>query len=140
MFANVDAKPNAESQRVAELLVRQVDSPVLWDQTIAGMAESGVLKALEIGPGKILATIEVDIERPPGTGSQLTFGWGVHHCLGAALARAELQEALPVLARATPDLCLDGPVEWKPPTAGIWGPSRLPLRFGPGGGTAADRS
>jgi cytochrome P450 len=71
----------------------------------------------------------VDIERPPGTGSQLTFGWGVHHCLGAALARAELQEALPLLARRLPGLELDGEIEWKPTTVGIWGPSRLPLRF-----------
>lgn len=62
---------------------------------------------------------------------QLTFGSGIHHCLGAALARAELQEALPILARAMPELRLDGPIEWKPPTVGIWGPARLPLAFGP---------
>jgi cytochrome P450 len=73
----------------------------------------------------------MDIARAPGGGSQLTFGWGVHHCLGAALARAELQEALPLLARRMPDLELDGPIEWKPPTVGIWGPAVLPLRFSP---------
>ena len=71
---------------------------------------------------------DVDIARA-GTGSQLTFGWGVHHCLGAALARAELQEALPLLARRLPGLELDGEIEWKPPMVGIWGPARLPLRF-----------
>jgi len=63
------------------------------------------------------------------SGQQLTFGSGIHHCLGAALARAELQEALPVLARRMPALALDGRVEWKPATFGIWGPARLPLRF-----------
>ncbi len=62
--------------------------------------------------------------------TQLTFGSGIHHCLGAALARAELQEALPLLAQRMADLSLDGPVEWKPSTFGIWGPARLPLRFG----------
>jgi [acyl-carrier-protein] S-malonyltransferase len=30
VLANVEAKPNADAARVAELLVRQVDSPVLW--------------------------------------------------------------------------------------------------------------
>ena len=72
-----------------------------------------------------------DIGRPPARDPQLTFGSGVHYCLGAALARAELQEALPILARRMPDLALDGAVEWKPPTVGIWGPARLPLRFTP---------
>ncbi|HXY43366.1 MAG TPA: cytochrome P450 [Acidimicrobiales bacterium] len=61
----------------------------------------------------------------------LTFGWGIHHCLGAALARVELQEALAVLAQRLPDLLIDGVVEWKPATFGIWGPVSLPLRFTP---------
>ena len=72
-----------------------------------------------------------DIERAPGTASHLTFGSGIHFCLGASLARAELQEALALLARRMPDLELDGPIEWKPASVGIWGPSRLPLRFTP---------
>ena len=67
---------------------------------------------------------------------QLTFGSGIHFCLGAALARAELQEALPVLARRMPDLRLDGPIEWKPQTVGIWGPATLPLAFGSSSGGA----
>jgi cytochrome P450 len=70
-----------------------------------------------------------DITREGGTAPQMTFGSGVHFCLGASLARAELQEALPLLARRMPDLEIDGAVEWKPPTVGIWGPARLPLRF-----------
>jgi cytochrome P450 len=59
----------------------------------------------------------------------MTFGSGIHRCLGAALARAELQEALALLARRLPNLALDGDIEWKPVTFGIWGPARLPLRF-----------
>ena len=59
----------------------------------------------------------------------MTFGSGIHYCLGAHLARAELQEALVVLARRLPNLALDGPVEWKPDTFGIWGPARLPVRW-----------
>jgi cytochrome P450 len=72
-----------------------------------------------------------DITRQPAGQPQLTFGSGIHYCLGAALARAELQEALPILARRMPDLELDGEVGWKPLTAGIWGPERLPVRFTP---------
>ncbi len=72
-----------------------------------------------------------DITREPSCHPQLTFGSGIHYCLGASLARAELQEALPILARRMPNLDLDGPIEWKPPTVGIWGPSRLPIRFVP---------
>ncbi len=72
-----------------------------------------------------------DIEREQGTASHMTFGSGIHFCLGASLARAELQEALSLLARRMPDLELDGPIEWKPASVGIWGPSRLPLRFTP---------
>ena len=71
-----------------------------------------------------------DISRQ-GSPQQLTFGSGIHHCMGAALARAELQEALVLLSRRLPDLAVDGPIEWKPPTFGIWGPARLPLRFTP---------
>ncbi|MGH9085825.1 MAG: cytochrome P450 [Acidimicrobiales bacterium] len=75
-----------------------------------------------------------DIEREPSASAQMTFGSGIHFCLGASLARAELQEALPLLARRMPGLALDGPIEWKPATVGIWGPARLPLRFEPAGG------
>jgi cytochrome P450 len=72
-----------------------------------------------------------DITREGGA-PQLTFGSGIHYCLGAWLARAELQEALVIMARRMPGLALDGPVGWKPNTVGIWGPERLPLRFDAG--------
>ena len=72
-----------------------------------------------------------DIRKPAATAPQLTFGSGVHYCLGASLARAELQEALPILARRLRDLAVDGEVTWKPDTFGIWGPQHLPLRFTP---------
>lgn len=71
---------------------------------------------------------DFDIEATRGI-EQMTFGSGVHRCLGAALARAELQEALSVLLDEFATVSLDGPVEWKPPGFGIWGPARLPLAF-----------
>jgi cytochrome P450 len=73
---------------------------------------------------------DFDITRERST-AQMTFGSGIHFCMGAALARAELQEALPLLARRMPGLARNGDVEWKPSSFGIWGPARLPLRFEP---------
>ncbi|HMK11288.1 MAG TPA: cytochrome P450 [Acidimicrobiales bacterium] len=72
-----------------------------------------------------------DITREGATSPHLTFGSGIHYCLGAWLARAELQEALPILAQRMPDLEVDGEIDWKPESVGIWGPARLPLRFTP---------
>ena len=60
--------------------------------------------------------------------TQLTFGTGIHYCLGAALARAEMTEALPVLAARLRDPRLDGPTPWRP-TVGVTGPISLPIRF-----------
>jgi cytochrome P450 len=71
---------------------------------------------------------EFDITQERGA-VQMTFGSGIHFCLGAALARAELQEALPLLAQRMPNLACTGPVEWKPANFGIWGPAKLPIRF-----------
>ena len=63
---------------------------------------------------------------------QMTFGSGIHYCLGAALARAELQEALPLLARRMPKLAIDGDITWKPEGVGIFGPAHMPVTFAAG--------
>jgi [acyl-carrier-protein] S-malonyltransferase len=55
VIANFDAAPNRDPRRTAELLVRQVDAPVRWEDTVRRMAAEGVTHALEIGPGKVLA-------------------------------------------------------------------------------------
>jgi [acyl-carrier-protein] S-malonyltransferase len=55
IVANFDAEPNQDEVRVKELLVRQVDGAVRWEQTVRFMHERGVTLALEIGPGKVLA-------------------------------------------------------------------------------------
>jgi cytochrome P450 len=58
----------------------------------------------------------------------LTFGAGIHYCLGANLARAELQEALGFLAPRIARLELDGEPEFGS-IHGIYGLDRLPIRF-----------
>jgi len=71
-----------------------------------------------------------DITREPVKGRpQMTFGSGIHYCLGASLARAELQEALPILARRMPDLAVDGQITWKPQTTAIFGADHFPVTF-----------
>jgi cytochrome P450 len=67
---------------------------------------------------------DITVPREP----PLTFGGGAHYCLGANLARAEMQEALAILAPRLRDVAIDGDVTWRPRT-GIFGPNVLPLRF-----------
>ena len=68
-----------------------------------------------------------DITRE-GAPAVLTFGGGIHYCLGANLARKELVEALKVLARRMPDPVRTGPAEWKP-MLGLSGPTAVPIEF-----------
>jgi cytochrome P450 len=96
---------------------------------------AGTLVAISLAAANMDPTVTpgdpstFDITRQ-ATVPQMTLGAGIHHCLGASLARAELQEALPILAQRMPGLRLDGEIEWKPDTVGIWGPARLPIAFG----------
>jgi len=63
VIANVSASPNQDGEEAKRLLVRQIDGPVLWEQTILRMAEAGVTHALEIGPGKVLAGLVKRIDK-----------------------------------------------------------------------------
>jgi cytochrome P450 len=63
-----------------------------------------------------------------GRARALTFGAGVHYCLGANLARLELQEGLAFLADHLKDLELAGEPEFGT-ISGIYGLERLPISF-----------
>lgn len=63
--------------------------------------------------------------------SHVGFGGGPHHCLGANLARAEMQEALPLLAAAMLGIKVAEPPQWRSPLGGIAGPLKLRLAFTP---------
>jgi cytochrome P450 len=69
-----------------------------------------------------------DITADRGRARPLTFGAGVHYCLGANLARLELREGLGFLATHMRDLRLDGEPEFGT-VSGIYGLERLPIRF-----------
>ena len=59
----------------------------------------------------------------------LTFGHGLHFCLGSHLARRELEVSLRVLAERLPDLEPAGDVEIGGTV--LRGPKALPVRFAP---------
>jgi cytochrome P450 len=58
----------------------------------------------------------------------LTFGGGVHYCLGANLARREIAEALNVLANRLQNPRRAGAAPWKPMVS-LSGPKSLPIEF-----------
>lgn len=70
------------------------------------------------------ARFDITATRPP----QLVFGGGPHYCLGTHLARLELREALPILARRLRGITAAGAATWRP-HLGITGPHRLPIAF-----------
>jgi len=71
---------------------------------------------------------EFDIRVPRETKRMLTFGAGIHYCVGANLARAELTEALAFLARKAERIELAGePVLQS--VSGIYGVDALPVRL-----------
>jgi cytochrome P450 len=69
-----------------------------------------------------------DITVDRGRARALTFGAGVHYCVGANLARVELQEGLTFFSERIRDLELDGEPSYEG-VSGIYGLSALPLRF-----------
>jgi cytochrome P450 len=69
--------------------------------------------------------LDITREKPP---AMLTFGGGVHYCLGAHLARIELAEALIVITQRMPNPRRVGPAPWRPLTE-MSGPITLPIEF-----------
>jgi cytochrome P450 len=69
----------------------------------------------------------LDITRA-GAPAMLTFGGGVHYCLGAYLARVKLTEALRAITARMSDVRRTGPAPWKPITD-LSGPITLPIEF-----------
>jgi [acyl-carrier-protein] S-malonyltransferase len=63
VVTNVDARPHPDASGVRGLLVRQIDSAVLWEQSVEWLAAQGVTHALEIGRGKVLAGLVRRIDK-----------------------------------------------------------------------------
>lgn len=63
VFHNVDAAVNDASSVVAQRLTEQVSSTVKWLQTIENMRDSGVVRFIEIGAGRVLTGLVRQIDR-----------------------------------------------------------------------------
>tara|TARA_B100001996_G_C18610071_1_gene573308 strand:+ start:35 stop:973 length:939 start_codon:yes stop_codon:yes gene_type:complete len=64
IYTNADAKPHSTSSKIKKLLLEQLESPVLWSQTISTINRNLHIKTFfEIGPGKVLAGLNKRINR-----------------------------------------------------------------------------
>lgn len=63
VVSNVDAKFHTDSNRIREILVRQVTQPVLWEGCVREMLAQGCDQFYEIGPGKVLKSLLKRIDR-----------------------------------------------------------------------------
>ena len=109
------ADPSLDANAVEELL--RFDSPVQFSRRIA--LEPLEVAGTDIAPNELVMTClgaanrdprkfgpdadQLRLDRPDAR-EHVSFGSGVHHCLGAALARLEGQEALGRLVRRFPDI------------------------------------
>jgi cytochrome P450 len=138
----------ATTPQIVEEIMRYAPAVVLGVPRIA--IEDLELNGLAIPAGSCLLPItgsanhdeqvfanaeSVDPTRAPH--QHLSFGGGMHRCIGAALARAELAEALPLLATAIAGVQLAEPPEWCAPTEAVYGPTRLMLSYPPADAGAA---
>lgn len=80
-------------------------------------------------PEAFTEPMEFDITADRGKARNLTFGAGFHYCVGANIAKAELEEGLAFLARKIETIELAGPPELQT-VSGIYGIDSLPLRVG----------
>jgi [acyl-carrier-protein] S-malonyltransferase len=63
VFSNVEAQPVQDKEAIRNLLLRQLTSPVLWQQSMENMIKAGISAFYEIGPGKVLKGLLKRIDR-----------------------------------------------------------------------------
>ncbi len=63
VVSNVTAGPVRDSGKIKDLLIKQLYSPVLWEDSVKNMIASGVDTFIEIGPGKVLTGLVRKIDR-----------------------------------------------------------------------------
>jgi cytochrome P450 len=102
-----------------------VDTEISGRPITRGDSVVSILAAANRDPEQFPDPDRIDFGRPAVR--HLTFGFGSHFCLGAALARLEMKTSLRTLAEALPDMELVDPdhVSWKrnhilPGPASVW--------------------
>jgi len=63
VIANVDAEPKRDAAAAIEALIRQVSSPVRWEQVVKRLVAEGATTFVELGPGSVLAGLIKKIDR-----------------------------------------------------------------------------
>jgi [acyl-carrier-protein] S-malonyltransferase len=63
VVANVDAQPKTDAQSAIDALVRQVSSPVRWEEVVRRLASEGVTTYVEVGPGTVLSGLVKKIHK-----------------------------------------------------------------------------
>jgi len=63
IYNNVSALPISSSNEIKNALINQLDSPVLWHQSITQMINDGINNAIEVGPGRVLQGLTKRIDR-----------------------------------------------------------------------------
>jgi len=69
VVTNVEAEINTSKERVKQLLVDQVTSPVRWEESMRKMFKEGIEQVVEIGPGKVLSGLVKRIDPRIETGN-----------------------------------------------------------------------
>lgn len=54
VYANVTAKPETSKEEIKDMLLKQLNAPVRWEETVVNMINDGADEFVEIGPGKVL--------------------------------------------------------------------------------------
>jgi len=63
VVANVDAEPKRDAAAAVDALIRQVSSPVRWEDVVRRLIRDGARTFVEIGPGTVLAGLIKKIDR-----------------------------------------------------------------------------
>ncbi|MBN1573876.1 MAG: ACP S-malonyltransferase [Deltaproteobacteria bacterium] len=69
VISNVTAHPHPGGGETKDLLVKQLVSPVRWEESVKYMIDDGITDFIEIGPGRVLSGLVKRIDRKAGISS-----------------------------------------------------------------------